>query len=65
MRQCFSFLFLTLKLLLISVPVGSSGLYLDPARTYRYSYEAEVVLNEADLTDKDKEYRIHADVGKY
>jgi len=37
---------------------------LDPAKFYRYSYEAEVILNEADLTNEDKAHRIHADVGE-
>ena len=47
------------------VPFVSSGLYLDPQKSFRYSYEAEVILNEADLTSADKVHRIHADVGQF
>uniref|UniRef100_H2YTN5 Vitellogenin domain-containing protein n=1 Tax=Ciona savignyi TaxID=51511 RepID=H2YTN5_CIOSA len=47
----------------ITVPVGSSGLSYNPNKVYRYSYEAEVTLNEADLTNEDKVHRMHADVG--
>nr|CAB3264072.1 microsomal triglyceride transfer protein large subunit-like [Phallusia mammillata] len=47
----------------ITVPVGSSGLHFDPSMSYRYSYEAQVILNEADIANEDKAHRMHADVG--
>jgi len=48
----------------LAVPVGSSGLHFNPTRSYKYSYEAEVTLNHADLASDDKTDRSHADIGK-
>lgn len=45
-------------------PGKTSGLFLDSSQIYRYSYEAEIELNEADLPQKNKIHTKHADVGK-
>ncbi|XP_076825424.1 microsomal triglyceride transfer protein-like [Clavelina lepadiformis] len=43
--------------------VASAGPYYEKDKLYRYSYETEVILNEADLATEDKVHRMHADVG--
>lgn len=44
---------------------GVSGQHLDHTRVYQYSYEAEVELNEADVSTDAKVHTRHSDVGRF